>query len=216
MLEEYRDCFDVPSEADMVIAEAQEKLRDLFNDVTKATCERARNAELELSRLQGKITAAQYKLEAVKRAEDDVRQRMERYEHHDFPLKVVQDIMRELTLDFCPGDKAYIVSLTKAEKPCEYCGGEGQFEATASGVSPKLIKCPKCEGRKKTAYAVNKAVEVTVAAVHPSIMFNTKGIRIWKDDCIITDDNGYYSANEIFKTLEEAQAKADKLNGNRG
>lgn len=105
MLEEYRDYFDAPTEADIVIAEAQEKLRDLFNDVTKATCERARNAELELSRLQGEITAAQYKLEAVKRAEDDVRQRMEQYKRHQLPRQFVEDMLHEATADIVPGQE---------------------------------------------------------------------------------------------------------------
>lgn len=219
MLEPYRDFFDAPTEADVIIAEAQEKLRDMFNSVTKATCEQARNAQFELSRLQGEITAAQYKLEAVQREAKDVRQRMEQYKRHQLPRQFVEDMLHEATADIVPGQKVWTIKYKSQEAPCQDCDGSGELIAKRI-KSPKgesvIVKCPTCRGYGVKSVSIAMPQEETVSLVNLKLCFYPDSVSYWSMDCIYTEGSDYgYSVDDVYNTLEEAQAKADKLNAKR-
>lgn len=220
MLEPYRDYFDAPTEADIVIAEAQEKLRDLFSDVTKATCEQARNAQSELSRLESEITTARYELEAVKKEAEDTRQRMERYQRHQLPRQFIEDMLHEATADIVPGDTVWTIKHAYKAKPCERCGGEGSLIAkrikspNEKGVT---VKCPDCGGHGKHSVAIAKPEQQTVSSVDLKLHFHSDHVSYWSLDCIYLNNRNYdgISVDNVFKTLEEAQAKADKINAKK-
>jgi len=117
------------------------------------------------------------------------------------------------------GDIMYVVEKEFVSfNDCGFCKGDGKFKITGKNGEEAMVVCPKCLGRKIaiTKKAVVKGREIDSIDVCVS---DEGGIEVtYRDECedaytLDPDGKPGFTDEVAFKTFEEAQAYADKLNG---
>lgn len=113
---EAEDFFDNLSDFEKVVYEANEKLTKLFKENVKKTIAAAYKAESELESLQQKVIAARNEAQEWERKAMQARLQFEKSDIFDIPQEYIGRIIHNLTDDFRPGDKAYVIEKSKGTK----------------------------------------------------------------------------------------------------
>lgn len=117
------------------------------------------------------------------------------------------------------GDVMYVVEMEHvSSKDCGFCKGAGVLKITGKNGEEATVVCPKCLGRETTIEkrAVVKGRKINSIDV---CVTDEDGIEVtYRDECedpyTLDPDGKPGLTDEVaFKTFEEAQAYADKLNG---
>lgn len=113
---EAEDFFDNLSDFEKVVYEANEKLTKLFKESVKKTIIAAYKAESELESLQQKVIAARNEAQEWERKAIQAQVQFEKANIFDIPQEYIGRIIHNLTDDFRPGDKAYVIEKSKSTK----------------------------------------------------------------------------------------------------
>lgn len=216
---EAEDIFDNLSDFEKVVYEANEKLTKLFKESVKKTIAAAYKAESELESLQQKVIAARNQAQEWERKAIQARVQFEKADIFDIPREYIGRIVHNLTDDFRPGDKAYVIEKSMSTKTCSRCQGKKKIKVNDGGEKI-LVDCPDCNG-SGVIWVINpdKIVAKTVTSVRLNLNFSEDGIFPWSRDCVYLDNSCdginpndlYHTSGEAMEALKREQDRLYKI-----
>lgn len=210
------DCFDdfyfdeIFEDADkvkQVIAQAQEELFAMLKSSIKNTLEECAQASQELSTLKQQISKAKLEAQKWQRETEKAEEEFARASDFDIPKKYIDRIVHNLTGDFAPGDKAYVITTDGNYTTCKRCAGKKKIKAHI-GTEMLYVQCPDCDG-SGSVYVEGppRIEEKTVTRVYLRLCFDGKRVAPWNTDNIFLDNSDWATKlKEIYHSPEEAQA----------
>lgn len=112
----------------------------------------------------------------------------------------------EITTKHSIGDTVYFLERKNISKQCSTCEGAGRINVT-KGVLSWNIKCPDCNGKRKTYDVLRYNVATAVI----------KGVSVKRGNQTATKyvlSNGMHkNESALFAIIEEAEQRRDELNG---
>lgn len=207
------DCFEDSSEADEIIRDAVEKLQALMTDRAKELVTDYTKASSNLNQIRREIYYANAEKKHVHEELKRAKSSLDDYKNNDLPRKLVQKMAKAVCGDFAPGDDAWIVGSKYQSVPCSFCNGLGNVNATFPDGSSGIAECPKCRGYKKISWYQYRAEKKTIAEIRMKLCFTSDRVSYWSKDTIrVSGSETGVPLDNIFKTEEEAQKRADELN----
>lgn len=201
------DMFDDMGAAEKVVAQARQQLSELLKDGIKKTIADAAQARKELADLERQITTARYELLKWQREAAKAQEEFEKAQDFDIPQKYIDRITHNLTGDFVPGDKAYVIETDGNYAKCPRCAGKKRIIVQA-GDEELAVECPECDG-SGTVYVREPPhiEEKTVTNVRLSLCFKKDRVSLWSRDNLYLD-NSDWSTNpkDVYHSPEEARA----------
>lgn len=214
MFEEYGEYFSEPSEVDLIIDEAKEKLNALLTEEVKQTMEQAKAAKKSLEKIQGEIREAKISLGNLVAEHKRQEQKWENLDQYRMPRQYIKKLVEAVAGDFAPGDTVYAIRTRYGKKDCPMCHGEKTLEGTVTD-RPGLItfSCPTCKG---LGYLEDRRLyveETKVTSVDVKLRFRDDRVSYWSNDCLYLGNREYSTRPEdIFHTKEEAEkALAERM-----
>nr|DAQ27392.1 MAG TPA: Inhibitor of TRAP, regulated by-TRAP, AT, TRAP, tryptophan RNA-binding [Caudoviricetes sp.] len=206
--------FTNPSEADSIIDEATDRLRDLIrNDVkcvidayNKALREKY-NLESDIARLNWEKQRIEDDIEAAKAKAEDVK-------NNYIPSAYINKFVSKYTNGYGPGDKVWAVVRDFNSNPCTLCDATGYVPAKMDDGTEFRAICPKCNGRKTVDNSKYYVSPDKIECVNMRLNFTEKEVseNCWEPLSIVLAKAGGINPDVFFRTEAEAQAKADELN----
>lgn len=207
------DCFEDSSEADEIIRDAVEKLQALMTDRAKELVTDYTKASSNLDQIRREIYYANAEKKHVQEELERAKACLSNYKNNDFPRELVQKMAKAVCGDFAPGDEAWIVESKYQSVPCSFCNGLGKVNATFPDGSSDIADCPKCRGCKKISLHQYRAAKKTIAEIRVKLCFSSDRVDYWDKDTIrASGSETRVPVENVFKTEEEAQKRADELN----
>lgn len=211
MFNEYEEYYTEPSEAELIIEEAKEKLLNLLTDEVKETMDKVAKAKKQLEKLNGDIQDKGWKLKHLTEKIADMETRLELAETKEMPKKYIAKFVKDATGDFAPGDKVWYLQYKPLRTDCPDCHGKKKVTANVLGKETE-VTCPTCDGYgyiRKDDYEI---VEKRVSEVKLKLCFYEDRVNYWSRECVYLNGHESYTKPEhIFKTKEEAEEKLKEL-----
>lgn len=208
---DYDDYFVEPSEFEKIVNEADENIKELFNERVKSIIddikdkeEKIKHKEKRLKELEEKIKQAEIKRVKV---ENDLKEAEEA--ENDIPKKYIDKFVNRVTKGFMPGNECWAVQGELKPEQCSLCKGEPVI-VPINGTETR-VKCPKCNGKGYISKVVLDAKKRKIEDMILTIVAKP-------DKCDITiraDVSGVgvrTVMDNLFKTEQEAQREADRRN----
>lgn len=171
--------------------------------------ERYAKAKSELDKIECQI---KLKNNELKKLSDEV-EAAESCNRDKIPKAYLDATIKAYTGGYAPGDIVYIVAMKYSQEECHLCKGKGKINVKYEN-SDIRVNCPECEGHGKKEKKSYYVKEDRVINIDFSLKFYKDKTRILKPDCIYIKYYEYaISAEKVFAEKEEAQKKADRLNG---
>lgn len=207
------DIFESLSEAEQIMERAKQGLYDLLKEDIKSTMKEAASSRKELSSLRNEIAHAKYECGKWEKKLEEEKTRFEQAKDFDIPKMYLDRIVRNMTGNFAPGDKVYVLERKGAYEKCPKCKGKRRIDAIIDGETVS-IKCPECDGSgSKYIKDPAKVQEKTVTGIYLRLCFGKERVNIWNTDCIFLDNSDWSTAKEkIYRTPEEAEAALEGEN----
>lgn len=213
MFNEYCEAhFIEPSEVQAIIEEAKQKLHEAINDEAKNVLGEYKTAKKELETLGVKIRAKEHK---IRQLNNELKQLEEKHEaeKYDMPRKYIEKLVRDITGNFAPGDKVWIIDTKCKWEKCDKCKGTKKITATIDG-EPHTIECVKCKGYGETRIITKETKETRIENVHLKLCFREDGVGVWTSDSVYIWGREYATdPKKLYRTQEEAE-KAMKGDNN--
>ena len=205
-MDEDYGCFAEPSEADLVIDEAKEKLYDLLKDEIKKTIEEANEAKKKLDRLKSDVYTEEYKLSYIKSQQEQEKKKLDELKADHLPREFIRRLVTKYTGDICPGDIVYVIREDHKQRTCPMCGGTQKVNADIDGI-PYMVKCPECDGRGYLYDITRYIKEKIVDEVRMKLCFEADRVGIWSQDTISLRGQDWNTApDSLYRSREEAEA----------
>lgn len=211
--------FTDPIEADNIIDEATNRLRDLIKDDVKCVIDAYNKALREKANLECDIARLKWEKQHIEADVETAKRDAENAKANQIPEIYINNFVKKYTGSYAPGDVVYVADHSYKTSKCPTCNGTGKVEAFINGES-NIIKCPKCNGYKNEShchYFVKKDVVETVGfrlCVGKNHVTAEK-IRFSDYEPIyvyLQNYGGVSNMSLIFRTEAEAQAKVVELN----
>lgn len=206
MFDEYEDIYE-PTAADEIYTEAVEKFKGLLSDEAKKIAQDARNAKMELCKLQDQIRQKRSALEWVQKEREAEKAKAEQYKMHDLPKELVNRMVAETTGGFAPGDKVFYIKAETKSLKCPRCGGERKLKAKIGDGEEEFVACPLCNGNG-TVRQVKRSIEETeVKQVEMILRFEGRRCDRWTNKAVFIRGREYaIEPNDLYRDNEEAEA----------
>lgn len=216
MFSEYEEYYTEPSEVDLIIEEAKEKLNDLLTDNVKNAMEKASAAQKRLEELEREIQNKAWELKGLKEKVTSMEEKVELAETRDIPRKYIAKFVKDATGDFVPGDKVWYLQYKGITEDCPDCHRKRKVIANVLGKNTE-VACPTCDGYgylRKTSYEI---VPKVVESVQLKLCFREDRVSYWSRECVyLKGRDSHTNIKHIFKTKEEAeQALAEMKEGEK-
>ena len=201
------DMFDDMGAAEKVVAQAQQQLSELLKDGIKKTIADAAQARKELADLARQITKARCELLKWQREAAKAQEEFEKARDFDIPKKYIDRIVHNLTGDFAPGDKAYVVKRDRERRTCPMCNGEKKVHATIAGEVIS-VQCPNCDGKGVVYQELPPVIEEkTVTEVRLTLCFKKDRVSLWNtENLYLSGSEWSVSPRNVYHSPEEARA----------
>ena len=206
-------CFEDSSEADEIILDAIEKLQTLMTDKAKELVTDYTKASSNLDQIRREIYYANAEKKLVQEELECEKSSLDDYKNNDFPRELVQKMAKAVCRDFAPGDEVWIITHECHYSPCSFCHELGKISVTFPDGSSGSIRCPKCEGYKKISHFQHRTKKTKISEIYMKLCFSSDRVSYWDTDTIkVPELDTRLSSDNICKTEEEAQKRADELN----
>lgn len=213
MFDEYCEKhFIEPSEADMIIEAAKQKLHGVVNAEARKVLEDYKTAQEQLENLNKEIRAKEHDMELIHEELRRLEKELEQTDKYDMPRKYINKFVKDITGNFVPGDRAWIIDTECEWRECDRCNGTKEIEAIIDGKT-QTIKCIQCEGRGETRKIAKKIRETRIHNVHLKLCFGEDRVGVWTSDSVyIKGQDWAIRPGDIYSTEEEAEKamKGDK------
>lgn len=207
------DCFEDSSKADEIILDAIEKLQTLMTDKAKELVTDYTKASSNLDQIRREIHYAKAEKKRVQEELERAKACLSNYKNNDFPRELVQKMAKAVCGDFAPGDEVWIINGNYNPMPCSFCHELGQIFVTFPDGSAGSIRCPKCEGHKKISHFQHRTEKTKISEIYMKLCFRSDRVSYWDTDTIrVSGSETRVPVENVFKTEEEAQKRADELN----
>jgi len=134
----------------------------------------------------------------------------------DVPKRIIDRITRNVTKDFAPGDKVYMVREELEESTCPLCMGKKKVPAIIN-VHEVEVQCPECKGFGKKREHKGIVTEKTIERVDLRLCFESNRIGYWETECIRLYGYDFnISVESLFKTKDEALKELDRREREKG
>lgn len=205
MFDDYEDILTEPSEAEMIIEEAKTKLHDLIKNEAISMMEDYSTVKTQLDGLNNEIRSKKYQAERLEKKIKELEEKHEQADKYDMPKKYIDRFVRDITGNFAPGDKVWIIKYDYDWIPCDKCQGKQEITAMIDGKEHK-IRCIKCDGTGKVAKSRYSIKETVISEVRLTLCFRDNRVGVWTKDSIYIKDREYaISPKEIYRSKEEAE-----------
>lgn len=214
MFEEYGEYFSQPSEVDLIIDEAKEKLNALLTEEVKQTMEQASEAKRTLEQIQREIRKAEYKLGNLKLEHQREEEKWEKLDQYRMPRQYIKKLVEAVAGDFAPGDTVYAIKSKFTAIPCPLCQGRKKVECTVvDRPGSIMLTCPTCSGLGRKNELSEYVKECKVSQVRMKLCFDSDRVCYWDKECVFLDNQDYNTdIKNIFHTKEEAEkALAERM-----
>lgn len=206
--------FTNPSEADSIIDEATNSLRDLIKDDVKCVIDAYNKALREKDNLESDIASLNWEKQRI---EDDIeaaKAKAEDVKNNYIPSAYINKFVSKRTDGYGPGDKVWAVIRDFNSHPCAFCGTTGYISAKMDDGTEFKAICPKCNGRKTVKnnkyYVSLDKIECVNMKLH--FIENEVSENCWEPLSIVLAKAGSINPERIFRTEAEAQAEMHELN----
>lgn len=206
--------FTNPSEADSIIDEATNHLRDLIKDDVKCVIDAYNKALREKDNLESDIARLNWE---KKRIEDDIeaaKAKAEDVKNNYIPSAYINKFVSKRTDGYGPGDKVWAVIRDFNSHPCAFCGTTGYISAKMDDGTEFKAICPKCNGRKTVKNNKYYVSLDKIECVNMQLHFTENEVseNCWEPLSIVLAKAGSINPERIFRTETEAQAEMHELN----
>lgn len=206
--------FTNPSEADSIIDEATNSLRDLIKDDVKCAIDAYNKALREKDNLESDIARLNWEKQRI---EDDIeaaKAKAEDVKNNYIPSAYINKFVSKRTDGYGPGDKVWAVIRDFNSHPCAFCGTTGYISAKMDDGTEFKAICPKCNGRKTVKNNKYYVSPDKIECVNMKLHFTKNEVseNCWEPLSIVLDKAGSINPERIFRTEAEAQAEMHELN----
>lgn len=206
--------FTNPSEADSIIDEATNSLRDLIKDDVKCAIDAYNKALREKDNLESDIARLNWEKQRI---EDDIeaaKAKAEDVKNNYIPSAYINKFVSKRTDGYGPGDKVWAVIRDFNSHPCAFCGTTGYISAKMDDGTEFKAVCPKCNGRKTVKNNKYYVSLDKIECVNMKLNFTENEVfeNCWEPLSIVLAKAGSINPERIFRTEAEAQAEMHKLN----
>ena len=206
--------FTNPSEADSIIDEATDRLRDLIKDDVKCAIEAYNKALREKDNLESDIARLNWEKQRI---EDDIeaaKAKAEDVKNNYIPSAYINKFVSKRTDGYGPGDKVWAVIRDFNSHPCAFCGTTGYISAKMDDGTEFKAICPKCNGRKTVKNNKYYVSLDKIKCVNMKLNFTENEVfeNCWEPLSIVLAKAGSINPERIFRTEAEAQAEMHELN----
>lgn len=206
--------FTNPSEADCIIDEATDRLRNLINDDVKCVIDAYNKALREKDNLESDIARLNWEKQRI---EDDIeaaKAKAEDVKNNYIPSAYINKFVSKRTDGYGPGDKVWAVIRDFNSHPCAFCGTTGYISAKMDDGTEFKAICPKCNGRKTVKNNKYYVSLDKIECVNMKLNFTENEVfeNCWEPLSIVLAKAGSINPERIFRTEAEAQAEMHELN----
>lgn len=169
-------------------------------------------ARRDFEKMKKKIAAKKLQLKQLKVKVSMAEKEFENDRDYNIPKKHINRIVHNLTGDFAPGDKAYVIETRTNRIKCKFCNEDGKVVAKIGNETYSIV-CPICNGFKFLDVKDTPVIEEkTVSSVRVKLCFDKYGVHIWNTDTIFLD-NSDFSTNiqKIFHSRQEAEEAISRM-----
>lgn len=212
MWDEYYDMYNEPSELDIIVNEALDKIQENVKEVMKLKLEKLAKLDEDIDEKSKELSTLKYKLSMAQMELSKIVKKAEELEDK-IPARYVDRFIHNAIGNFAPGDKVWVVKTKYDSVKCDMCDGTGKVRLVNSNNTK--ISCPSCSGRGTTSKSYYIVEEDKVTDIYLKLCFDKEHRACyWNKENIYLESNTEYSTNvnRIFETEAEAQKECDHLN----
>lgn len=206
--------FTNPGEADSIIDEATDRLRDLIKDDVKCIIDVYNKALREKDNLESDIARLNWEKQHIEADVEAAKAKAEDVKNNYIPSVYINKFVSKHTDGYGPGDKVWAVLRNFNSHPCTFCGATGYVSAKMDDGTEFRAICPKCNGRKTVDdnkyYVSPDKIECVNMRLH--FTENEVSENCWEPLSIILAKAGGTNPERFFRTEAEAQAEMHELN----
>lgn len=217
MWDEYYDMYNEPSELDVIVNEALDKIQENVKELIKFKLEKLSKLDEDIEEKSKELSELKYKLSIKQKNLSEVEKKAEELEDK-MPARYVDRFIHNAigNFAFAPGDKVWVVKTKYDSIKCDMCDGSGKVRIV--NANNNEISCPGCSGRGTTSKSYYVVEEDKVRGIHLKLCFDReRRACYWNKENIYLESTSDYSANisRIFETEAEAQEECDRLNNKK-
>lgn len=206
--------FTNPSEADSIIDEATDRLRNLIKDDVKCVVDAYNKALREKDNLKSDITRLNWEKQRI---EDDIeaaKAKAEDVKNNYIPSAYINKFVSKRTDGYGPGDKVWAVVRDFNSYPCTFCDATGYISAKMDDGTEFRAICPKCNGRRTVQNNKYYVSPDKIECVNMKLNFTENEVyeNCWEPLSIVLAKAGSINPERIFRIEAEAQAEMHELN----
>lgn len=206
--------FTNPSEADSIIDEATNSLRDLIKDDVKCVIDAYNKALREKDNLESDIARLNWEKQHIENDIEAAKAKAEDVKNNYIPSAYINKFVSKRTDGYGPGDKVWAVIRDFNSHPCAFCGTTGYISAKMDDGTEFKAICPKCNGRKTVKNNKYYVSLDKIECVNMNLHFTENEVseNCWEPLSIVLAKAGSINPERIFRAEAEAQAEMHELN----
>lgn len=215
MWDEYYDMYNEPSELDIIVNEALDKIQENVKEVMKLKLEKLVKLDEDIDEKSRELSTLKYKLSMAEMELSKVAKKAEELEDK-MPARYVDRFIHNAIGNFAPGDKVWVVKAKYDSVKCDMCNGTGEVKILNSNNDE--ITCPSCSGRGTTSKWYYTVEEDKVKDIYLTLCFDKENRAcLCNTENIYLESSSEYSTSikRIFDNEQAAQEECNRLNNKK-
>lgn len=212
----YEDCYDNQSEADAIIEEATDKLREIIVQPIKDRLKYINEWEDKYYKKDANLAKLQQELEKQRQALEKEKQEWNS-EKENKPIEFINTITDKVCKGLKIGQKVWRIKSNYYNIPCPKCNGTRKIQVKYFDGQIVEEKCSCCDGKKTTvSYEIVEdyieEIKLYLSIDEKTINIYTRGDSDYSFGYVFLKEFGQCDINNVFATPEKAQAEVDRRN----
>lgn len=215
MWDEYYDMYNEPSELDIIVNEALDKIQENVKEAIKVKLEKLAKLDEDIDEKSKELSTLKYKLSMTQMELSKVARKTEELEDK-IPARYVDRFIHNAIGNFAPGDKVWVVKERYDSIKCDMCDGIGKVRIV--NLNNDEIACPGCYGRGTTSKSYYVVEEDKVNDIYLKLCFDReRRACLWNTENIYLESSSEYSTSikRIFDNEQAAQEECNRLNNKK-